>query len=474
MEITEEEIIEDMICNGCMSTSNLQSCIKTTDGNPEKLIKYVPGIRYVQNQALNYMFSNGLTSGSLNGDKGLDNFLYTINSSGTTNKHVLRDAFGETMLLGESGIRWYNGNIYHVKRGYYAILTELVDGIVTIVGYYVKKDGSKISDDMDFKNVKKMLENDNKIMTVERLKEHFDNQGLIFLDKTEFVHVRNRTDLLHGKSPLDEDQLRMHLLIKVYERLNYDVEYDGPGRIIIRPKNGFAESEDGNEVSTSSLINKSFTNNKELLAEAERVAKQIKYSKSDSVIVLSNAFDSHIEQLGRVTKATEFMDWLKNEGVLIAQAIGMNPSLLEVGAQSGNVSMEKIIDNGMVNTIIPLRERYAIQVSEFIVTHLNDENISKVYFDKYEMSQTESDNVTRKLVATTIQQLGLAVGNMKNAEAKSEAIDEVQDVIIDLARQMKNSLRDENNQLVALSIKERTKQEKMTKDLLVLNKKVGE
>ena len=104
--------------------------------------------------------------------------------------------------------------------------------------------------------------------------------------------------------------------------------------------------------------------------EARRIAREIKSSTSDSVILLSNGFDKDIEHLERVTKATEFFDWLSNEGVILAQAMGMAPSLLELGKISGNVSMEKIIDNSMLNNIVPLREQYAIQFSEFISNHL--------------------------------------------------------------------------------------------------------
>lgn len=86
---------------------------------------------------------------------------------------------------------------------------------------------------------------------------------------------------------------------------------------------------------------------------------------------------------------------------------------MEVGDWSGNVSMGKIIDNAMLNTIIPMREKYAIQFSEFLASHID---VAKVYFDLYDMQQVRDVNEARDKVATTISRLAKVEGN-ENVDA---------------------------------------------------------
>ena len=88
--------------------------------------------------------------------------------------------------------------------------------------------------------------------------------------------------------------------------------------------------------------------------------------------------------------------------------MGMSPTLLEVGHISGNVSVEKIIDNGMLNTIIPMRENYAVQFSDLISNALD---FPKVYFNKYDLQQVEDENIVRHKVAEIIRNLSVAYKN---------------------------------------------------------------
>ena len=167
--------------------------------------------------------------------------------------------------------------------------------------------------------------------------------------------------------------------------------------------------------------------------EAKRIAKEIKNSSSDAVVVISNAFDKDIEHLPRVTKATEFFDWISNEGVILAQLLGMSPTLLEVGQIHGNVSVEKIIDNAMLNTIIPLREHYAIQITNIISSHIG---VPKVYFDKYDLQQVQDENEVRANVSYIIQKLASADKASPNAEVKK--------AITDFAKYIDESIIDDN------------------------------
>ena len=392
-----DEIVRDWAT--CNQVCDVAVPKKRRDYGLEKVDEYMrvlPGADYVLTQTLNYIFSNGLTTGKIKEDEVLDKFLYGKNTKQTSNKDELRNAIGMAITHGASGLRWLNGDVYQYKWGTYRILTLLKDGVRTVVGYLVAKDGGKIPPvRFDF----------DKYTEYADFIRDIDSKGLILLDTREFMVIRNDTSLPYGHSPLLRDEARLDLLTAVYERLNYDIRYDGPGRIIIRPKDGF-RSGDTNDISTTAVISDALKQqkkeNEDLLREAKRVAKQIQGSSSDSVIVLSNAFDDKIEHLERVTKATEFFTWIKNDTLLLAQDFGMAPSLLELGNVSGNVSMEKILDTQMTHSIVPLREKYAEQFSWFISTHLG---VEKIYFNKYEMEQREDENTMRTKVVNMMSLL---------------------------------------------------------------------
>ena len=438
-----DEIVRDWAT--CNQVCDVAVPKKRRDYGLEKVDEYMrvlPGADYVLTQTLNYIFSNGVTTGSIVDDKKLDAFLYKKNAEGTTNLHVLRDTIGMAITHGACGLRWLNGNIYQYKWGTYRILTLLKDGIRTVVGYLIAKDGGKVPP------VK--FEFDKYTEYADFLRD-IDDRDLILLDTREFMVIRNDTSLPYGHSPLLRDEARLDLLTAVYERLNYDIRYDGPGRIIIRPKDGF-RSGDANDISTTAVIadvlNQQKKDNENLLREAKRVAKQIQGSTSDSVIVLSNAFDDKIEHLERVTKATEFFAWIKNDTLLLAQDFGMSPSLLELGNVSGNVSMSSIIDLAMSNSIVPLREKYAQQFSMFIANHLG---VEKVYFNIYEMAQQEDENTMRTKVVNMMSLLNAMRYTEGDGENEREYIQpKAQDLFNSLADMLDANLHNEINQLEEL------------------------
>ena len=436
-----DEIVENWA--KCNQVCDVAVPKKRRDYGLEKVDEYMrvlPGADYVLTQTLNYIFSNGVTTGSIVDDKKLDAFLYRKNDEGTTNLHVLRDIIGMAITHGACGLRWLNGNIYQYKWGTYRILTLLRNGIRVVVGFLVSEKGDKVPPiKFDFE----------KYTEYEDFLRDIEDKGLILLDTNEFMVMRNDTSLPYGHSPLLRDEARLDLLTAVYERLNYDIRYDGPGRIIIRPKDGFA-SGDMNDISTTAVISEALKaqdkENKALLNEAKRVAKQIQGSSSDSVIVLSNAFSDKIEHLERVTKATEFFTWIKNDTLLLAQDFGMSPSLLELGNVSGNVSMTSIIDLAMTNSIVPLRERYAQQFSLFIANHLG---VEKVYFNIYEMAQQEDENTMRTKVVNMMSLLNAM--RIKGANGEEDVIQpKAQQLFNDLADMLSNNLHNEIDQLEEL------------------------
>lgn len=450
-----DELIEDWAkCNQvCDVAVPKKKEIKGLD-KVDEYMRVLPGADYVLTQTLNYIFSNGLTTGSINEDVSLDAFLYRKNLKGTTNLHELQNIIGMAITHGASGMRWFNGDIYQYKWGCYRVLTLLSDGIERAVAYVVAKDGGKVPPfTFDFSKYTEYAD----------FLRDIDAKGLILLDPTEFMIMRNDTSLPYGHSPLLRDEERIDLLVAVYDRLNYDIRYDGPGRIIIRPKDGFVGS-DGNDISTTAVISEAIANQKkqsaQLKQEARRVARQIQGSSSDSVIVLSNAFSDKIEHLERVTKATEFFAWIKNDTLLLAQDFGMSPSLLELGGISGNVSMTSILDTAMLNSIVPLREKYAVQFSSFLSQHLG---VTKVYFNLYEMAQQEDENTMRTKVVNMMSLLNAM--RLKDDENTIQPI--AQRLFDDFGAMLSENIHNENDQLEELKIGKRHE------DMPILNTKQG-
>ena len=376
--------------------------VKKFDSVYERIDFYaenLPSFPFVESQFINYIFSDGMVAGGVSENEILDEFRFRLNEQNTTNNAVIRDAIKLAHCrYGESGIRWKDGNVYLYKSGSYAPLVYSDNGVEVIVAYIVTKDGERISEQ------KIDLSHLSDIGGLDEITRYFDERGMILLDKSEFVSIRNDTSKLHGESPLEKDRLRIDLLVSAYERLNYDVNYDGPGRLLFPVKSGYVEDED-NEVSTTRIV-KSVGEQKNRRAQAfeeiERITEDIKESSSDSAIAISDGFKEPIH-LPRVTKATEFLEWLQvKEGQIMADLVGLPPSLLEEGELSGNVSMTRIVDNAMLNSIIPYREHYASQLSQFLASHLG---LRKIYFDKYTLQSEESDTQKWLKVATAMQQL---------------------------------------------------------------------
>lgn len=437
--IGDEKLFEDMLREWieCNSVCNLEmpKKWKTSHEGLEKADRYMkilPGAEYVLTQTLNYIFSNGITTGSINQDQILDEFLYRKNERHNTNLSELKNAVGMAITHGGSGLRWYEGNIYQYKWGTFRTITYKDSGIEKVLGYVVAENAGKVPA-IKFKW--------DEYSEYEDFLRELEDQKLIFLSEREFIVIRNDTSSWYGSSPLLADEERLDLLVAVYERLNYDIRYDGPGRIIIRPKEGYVQGENTDISSTSVMANALTSNEKRtdaIKAEVARVAKDMKKSTSDSVIVLSNAFDEKIEHLPRVTKATEFFDWLKNEGVILAQDFGMSPSLLELGGISGNVSMTSIIDNAMLNSIVPLREKYATQFSSFLATNLG---IEKAYFNLYEMQQQEDENTMRTKIVNLMSLLNAM--NDDNDNTRPEALA----LFRDFADMLSENIHNENGVL---------------------------
>lgn len=429
-----DEILE---CNTVCESLGKYTVNKDSEGKAkvDEMFKYLPSFPFVRGQFINYMFSDGLTTGSEAGDAELGDWLEKENRQGSTNYSVLQEVVGNAASYGEWGLLWRDGDIYGIEKGRYAPLLRRVDGIDYVEGFVLNKDDTDIPEDFDIKKIEEMR-------TWEEVKLWFEDQRMILVNKDEFTNIRNEPTMLHGVNPFDRDQLRVKLLLTVYEQLNNDLEYNGPGRLILRPRTGFYMGTEDGEVSTESLfesVDKKEINKKAMM-EAERVAKALGASKPDSIIVLSNAFDKEIDKLPKQTKSTEFFDWIENEGVILAQLLGMSPTLLETGELHGNVSVEKTIDNAMQNTIIPQRRRYHVQFSQPLGKKLG---LAKVEFDKYNLKDVEEENNIRSKITNMIKDVAYAEKALREEGDYSN----LTDLVDNLTEVLNTSLKDENGNI---------------------------
>lgn len=431
-----DEILESMLkCHNChdISGATLRDMGKGLD-RVDKYMKILPGANYVLAQVLNYIFSNGLTTGSINQDENLNEFLYAKNLRSTTNKDELRNAIKMATSHGASGLRWYEGCIYQYGWGRYRTLTYTKDGINRTIGYVVRKDGKRVDPfKFDFKTYEEYSD----------FARDISSKGMIFLSPEDFMVLRNDTSLPYGSSPLLADKERLDLLVAVYDRLNYDIRYDGPGRIVIRPRKDIIGGDD--DVSTSAVIQSALKGQmrdaEAIKSEAARIAREIKMSGSDAVIVLSNMFDEKIEHLERVTKATEFFTWIKNDTLILAQDFGMSPSLLEVGAVSGNVSMTTIIDTAMFNNIVSMRDFYSEQFSSFIAPKIG---CDKIFFNKYEMKQSGDVDAMR---TKYVNMLSLLNAMRLEVDGNTTIQPKAQQLFEDIADMLSANIHNENDKL---------------------------
>lgn len=386
------------------------------------LTENLPTLPYVLEQYMNFLFSNGLVSGTPEGDERLKNWLYKPNIKGIPNYVVLKEAIKNSIVWGKCGIRWLSEDdgivvVPHTQYTSIVVDDETYGGFKRPVAYAISR---REDEPINLADVEVNL--DVETFTKEGILRDLENDVIVELPEN-FINLRSDISTEDGKSRLLEDRQRLEILANVYTRLNYDVIYDGPGRLIFWLKDDIYNT--GTiDLSAGELIAGSVAS-KEKRAERARnelegMAKAIKDSKSDNVILSSPMFD-RLDHLPRVTKATEFFDYLNKEGSIVSQVIGITPELIGLGDVSGNVSMEKIIDNAMINVIVPQRESYATQISPMLSGKLG---LPKIYFDKYELkNQIDHSSPVYKL-ALSIQQLQEA-GYKDTADYLAKKIEEM-------------------------------------------------
>lgn len=434
--VTDYSFLNDMIaCNGCGSAFMPKANGLSDDDLIQLYVNNLPTLPYVVDQLLNFIFSNGLTTGDENLDETvLKPFLFAHNVKGVTNYSVLREGIREAMIWGKCGLRWLSeedGLICMPHKQYTSVIARDGEylGFDKTVFYIASTDPSlpvQVGPEPIKFDEQEFIQNHHLVS---------DDGRIFVIQPDEFTNLRNDTTIENGTSRLMKDRQRLYLLEQIYERLNYDIKYDGPGRLIFWTKDGFMSGEV--EMGAGEILNQSpeaiDSRKEKAKREVKELLEQIKGSSSDNIIAVSSMFEK-MDHLPRVTKATEFLEYLTmKEGSIIAQCFGIVPELIGLGDVSGNVSMEKIIDNAMTNTIVPMREAFATQLSPMISSKLG---IPKIYFDKYELKQFLDKSAQAYKMALTLNQVvgGLVNGNENLEDNEKNAMKEL---IPDICKSMK-------------------------------------
>ena len=379
------------------------------------MIDNLPTLPYVIGKVIDFIFSNGLTTGDQEMDDSiLRPFLFKHNARGVTNYSVIQDAIKQAILYGKCGIRWLD-NDKGIVAVNYRNYTSIVEHDKEYGGFRVPIAYAISTDETIPIQIGRKEINIDEATFYQTGKLVTKDKTMLFVLPEDFCNLRNGLDHENGISCLSRDKQRTRLLASVYERLNYDIVYDGPGRMIFWLKDNFANGTTV-DLSAGQVLDSTTASKNELAQQAQREAeelgKRIKNSKSDAVILASSVFDK-MDHLPRVTKGTEFLDYLQTkEGSIICQCIGITPELIGLGDVSGNVSMERIIDNAMTNTIVPMREMFATQISPMLSAKLG---IPKIYFDKYELKEQQDKSAKTYKLALSVSQIIAAVVNGESA-----------------------------------------------------------
>lgn len=405
---------------------------KVTDKEKIQFIySNLPGAKYVTDQLVGFIFSTKLKTDNEAEDERLQKFLDKKNIEGHKNLDILRNTTLESFVYGEAGLRFLSeeDGLVNVPFGTYLPITvESEDhwGVEEILYYAIETSGKEIgqiSDEIleEIRNPNARIERDsNGVM-------RFENSTIIVIDKELFISIENVPVTGIKKSPLLNDIQRIELLINSYRQLNSDVVEDGPGRIVTWMKDATI-----NDVGVSvhgNFLGQNATKFQERIDEfrnvGEQMMKKLKGSKSTDAIVLNDFFSENIMHLPRTTKATEMLPWLIDEIEIVCQLYGMPPQLLGAGRILGNISMEMIINNSLINVVVPLRHRYGAKVSQLLQGNLVSGEI-QFHAENYEDKGRYEDAAT----------LGLLVERLARAELPSDA-KAITDLIMDILHRSK-------------------------------------
>ena len=413
--------VTDQLIGFIFSTELYSRIEETEDENEARTKRYNLGSRIKHGRSVSNNVKKAIES-----NKKLQKFLNATNVEGFKNIDMLRKATLESLVYGEVGIRFLSedeGIVLAPINTYIAVTvpSERHFGVDEILYYAI--------------NTKKEEIKETSSSVLEKIRQgkvSFDSQGVLRFEDTDIIAIKpelfqtieNVPVTGMARSPLLNDVKRISLLLSVYEQLIDDIIYDGSGRIVLWPDTSQINAVGISAGNETGIYNDSEDAKKELNARIEEIIRNVmikfKYSSSDDVLALNEFFKERIDHLPRTTKATDFLDWISSEVEIVCQIFGVPPQLLGTGRILGNISMEMIITNAMLNVIIPMRQRYASKISKLLKNNLG---IGEVMF--------HAENYADKSRYEDANVLSLITERLNRAECIEES-KEVASMILDL------------------------------------------
>nr|WP_216682569.1 hypothetical protein [Enterococcus innesii] len=122
-----DAVLEEMLVSNSECATNFS---RTSHLHEEDMIEWLyhnlPTLPYVIDQIVNFIFSDGLTTGDPDQDIVLNDFLYKKNIKGTTNYSVIQESLKNALVYGKNGLRWLSDDagLISVNSKNYASLVD--------------------------------------------------------------------------------------------------------------------------------------------------------------------------------------------------------------------------------------------------------------------------------------------------------------------------------------------------------------
>lgn len=369
----------------------------------EKMANDLPDVDYILDSIVNYMFTNELTTGKEGGvqkDKEkLDNWLISKNFNGQRNIDVLREVAKGYRKYGYYGLLATQGGIVGVHP--LNILAVTIDNpdipvLKQTLTYVIRRTGlangyhgdpvygnGETTSPLSIEDLKRILADP----------KQFEKDYLVVSDK-EFSCVRLDTGKIFGTSPLLKDRKRIRLIYNIIDRMNYDIERNGVGTIVIQTKDSLIDeleegAGEGVIPAGGELLDVGRTAKKnrddKIAKELKDIAEQLKETENNDVIALSGRF-GELKQLERDTKIVDFTNYLSQYvPAILCQMFGVPARLFDLNKTVSNIGTYSIIDNAMKNVIIPMRTYFVNQCSD-VIKHASGIS-EEVTFASYEFTK---------------------------------------------------------------------------------------
>lgn len=387
----------------------------------ETCLRELPALYYVVNQTVNYILSDDLEFEEEKDTEIYETFISSANIKDEINSNVLRRAMFNVLIYGHTGLRGLSktdGLIEYAYNRYGRVMMDAKNygGIKRPLAYIVSNDAllgsyhrsGEITEDLDVSDIRDFnfdiatrhltLDEYGEVTQINVFKDIVsEDQEKTLIPTDQFANVILGNNAHYRKnSPLLKSQGPLQLLLVLYKRLKYDIEYNGLGTLAFKIQNNRLKrlaTENGMDDATmfkggSSTIEKE---NRAVEHRAKEILDQIKNASHNDSFVYGDVFES-FEQLKRDTRATELLSIVERYAMeMITSAMGISAELIGTSSKSVSLGRSSVMQNEMRNSLIPLRHSIYRQIEPLLRNLLGVGNIKYNIPDYLQPSSGDSD-----------------------------------------------------------------------------------